>query len=131
MWGIWNFMAPVGFSPLFNGNPYHLLAFFLSTGALSGYGHHLATLPTKPLTGATLIRSGGASGAIFALFAAFCTQYPTAQLGIVFVPFSIAAINMLPAAMVFDLVGMVRGYKFVNNMAHAVSLPEAVTVEPD
>jgi rhomboid-like protein len=121
-WACYNFLIPAGYSPLFQGDPYHLLAFFLSTGTIASYGQHLATLPTSPMSMQTLVRSGGASGALFGAFAVFCMQYPNAQVGIVLVPFSVAAINMLPAAMAFDLWGAVRGFKFTK-MGHAVSFP--------
>lgn len=118
-WACYTFLIPSGFSPLFNGNPYHLFAFYLSTGALSGYGQHLATLPAKASSMAVLTRSAGASGALFGAFAVFCMQFPNAQVGIILLPFSFAAINMLPAAMLFDLVGAIRGFNL--GMGHAVS----------
>lgn len=126
MWACYNFLLPVGYSKLFAGDPYHMLSFFLSTGVLSGYGQHLATIfssQTKALRARAppevFIRCGGASGALFGVFAAFCMQYPNAGVGIIFVPISIAASTMLPCVMAFDLLGMVRGFGL--GLGHAVS----------
>jgi rhomboid-like protein len=121
MWACWNFLLPVGYSPLFEGNPYHTLSFFLSTGVLSGYAQHLSTLLARS-PNALITPSGGASGALFGVFAAFCMQYPDAGVGIIFVPITIAASTMLPVVMGFDLVGAIRGYRGLN-LGHAVSTP--------
>ena len=117
-----NFMTPVGYSRLFEGSPYHTLAFYLSTGVLSGYAQHLATLiPTqKHVIPEVFIRCGGASGALFGILGVFCMQYPTAGLGIMFVPVHFEAQYVLPAILLFDFIGMVRGYSFVK-FGHAVS----------
>lgn len=109
-----------------------MLSFFLSTGVLSGYGQHLATIfssQTKALRARAppevFIRCGGASGALFGVFAAFCMQYPNAGVGIIFVPISIAASTMLPCVMAFDLLGMVRGFGL--GLGHAVSTDRCET----
>ena len=117
-----NFMMPVGYSRLFEGSPYHTLSFFLTTGVISGFAQHWATLITtqKRAIPEIFIRSGGASGALFGVLGVFCMQYPTAGLGLLFVPVHFDALYVLPALMLFDLVGMVRGYSFVN-FGHAVS----------
>jgi len=117
-----NFMTPVGYSRLFEGSPYHTLAFYLSTGVLSGYAQHLATLiPTqKSVIPEIFVRCGGASGALFGILGVFCMQYPTAGLGIMFVPVHFEAQYVLPAILLFDFIGMVRGYTFVK-FGHAVS----------
>lgn len=118
MWACWNFLLPVGYSPLFEGNPYHTLSFFLSTGVLSGYAQHWSTLFARN-PNALITPSGGASGALFGVFAAFCMQYPDAGVGIIFVPITIAASTMLPFVMGFDLVGAIRGYRGLS-LGHAV-----------
>lgn len=122
MWATYNFMPPVGYSRLFEGNPNHTLSFFLSAGVLSGFAQHWSTLITtqKRAVPEIFIRCGGASGALFGILGAFCMQYPNAQLGILFLPFKFEAQYFLPAIMIFDLVGIVRGYSFVN-FGHAVS----------
>jgi rhomboid-like protein len=123
MYFTYNFMAPVGYSQAFEGNPYHVLSFFLSTGVLSGFAQHWATLiPHKRAIPDIFIRCGGASGALLGMLGVFCMQYPTAGLGIMFIPVHFDAQYVLPAIMLFDFVGMVRGYSFVN-FGHAVSIP--------
>jgi rhomboid-like protein len=122
MYCTYNFMIPVGYSRLFEGNPYHMLSFFLSTGVLSGFAQHWATLisPQKRAIPEIFIRCGGASGALLGVLGVFCMQYPTAGLGILFIPIHFDAQYVLPAVLLFDFVGMVRGYSFVN-FGHAVS----------
>lgn len=122
MYFTYNFMIPVGYSHAFEGNPYHILSFFLGTGVLSGFAQHWATLitPQKRVIPEIFIRCGGASGALLGVLGVFCMQYPNAGLGIMFIPVHFDAQYVLPAIMLFDLVGMVRGYSFVN-FGHAVS----------
>ncbi|CAO2654625.1 Nn.00g113580.m01.CDS01 [Neocucurbitaria sp. VM-36] len=122
-----NFMTPVGYSRLFEGSSYHTLSFFLTTGVLSGFAQHWATLipVQKRAIPEIFIRCGGASGALFGVLGVFCMQYPTAGLGILFVPVHFDAQYVLPAIMLFDFIGMVRGYSFVN-FGHAAHLSGAV-----
>jgi rhomboid-like protein len=122
MYATYNFMLPVGYSKAFEGNPYHVLSFFLATGVLSGFAQHWATLirPHRRAVPEMFIRCGGASGALLGTLGIFCMEYPTAGLGIMFIPIHFDAQYVLPAVMLFDLVGMVRGYSFVN-FGHAVS----------
>jgi rhomboid-like protein len=123
MYATYNFMLPVGYSRLFEGNAPHVGAFFLATGVLSGYAQHLTTMFTKNrrIIPEIFIRGGGASGALFGILGAFCMEYPTAQLGILFLPVHFEAQYFFPAVMLFDLVGVIRGYSFVN-FGHAVSI---------
>ena len=130
MYALNNFLVPVGYSPLFEGSPYHTLSFFLSAGVLSGFAQHWSTLiaTQKRAIPEIFIRGGGASGALFGILGVFCTQYPTAGLGIIFIPVHFDAQYVLPAVMLFDLVGMIRGYSFVN-LGHAVStLVDAIII---
>jgi rhomboid-like protein len=122
MYGTYNFMLPVGYSKVFEGNPYHILSFFLATGVLSGFAQHWATLitPQKRAVPEIFIRCGGASGALLGVLGLFCMEYPNAGLGIMFIPVHLDAQYFLPAIMLFDFIGMVRGYSFVN-FGHAVS----------
>lgn len=121
MWACYNFLPPVGYSHLFRGDTHHMLSFFLSAGLLSGFAQHAASSIFKNGRGisSVIVPSGGASGALFAVFGAFCMQYPEQGVGIIFVPFYVDAQYFLPAIMLFDLVGMVRGYSFAN-LGHAV-----------
>jgi rhomboid-like protein len=122
MYATYNFMIPVGYSHAFDGNPHHVLSFFLATGVLSGFAQHWATLitPQRRAIPEIFIRCGGASGALLGILGVFCMQYPHAGLGIILLPFHFEAQYVLPAIMLFDFVGMVRGYSFVN-FGHAVS----------
>jgi rhomboid-like protein len=124
MYATYNFMLPVGYSRVFEGNTNHVLSFFLATGVLSGFAQHWATLitPQKRAIPEALIRCGGASGALLGILGVFCMEYPNAGLGIIFIPVHFDAQYVLPAIMLFDFVGMVRGYSFVN-FGHAVSCP--------
>ncbi|KAF2240949.1 hypothetical protein BU26DRAFT_611160 [Trematosphaeria pertusa] len=126
MWACHNFLPSTGYSRLFEGDPYHTLSFYLSAGLISGYAQHLTTMFARARAGipAIFIPSGGASGALFGVFAAFCMQYPDAGVGILFVPYYMDAQYFLPAIMLFDFVGMVRGYSFVN-FGHAAHLAGA------
>ncbi|PSN62278.1 hypothetical protein BS50DRAFT_141701 [Corynespora cassiicola Philippines] len=123
MWACWNFLLPVGYSRMFEGQPLHTLSFYLSAGLLSGYAQHLSTIFTRQAASAykLWIPSGGASGALFAIFGAFCMQYPHQSVGIVFLPFSFEAQSFLPFVMLFDLIGMIRPYSFAS-LGHAAHL---------
>ncbi|KAF1919686.1 hypothetical protein BDU57DRAFT_512903 [Ampelomyces quisqualis] len=123
MYATYNFMRPVGYSPAFEGNPYSILSFFLATGILSGFAQHWATLisPRKRAIPDMFIRCGGASGALLGILGVFCMEYPDSGLGIMLLPFYFEAQYVLPAIMLFDFVGMVRGYSFVN-FGHAAHL---------
>jgi len=128
MYAAYNFLPAVGYSSLFRGDTNHVISFYLAAGLLSGYAQHVAgavfrqgrTIPPK------FIPSGGASGALFAILAVFCTQYPTSGIGIMFVPYYADAQYVLPAIMLFDLVGMVRGYSFLS-LGHAVCCTGMIT----
>ena len=121
MYAAYNFLPVVGYSRAFRGDTNHVVSFYLAAGLLSGYAQHVAgavftqgrAIPPK------FIPSGGASGALFAILGIYCTQYPNSGIGIIFLPFYADAQYVLPAIMLFDLVGMVRGYSFVN-LGHAV-----------
>jgi rhomboid-like protein len=121
LYAIYNFLPATGYSRLFCGDTNHMLSFFLSTGVLSGLAQHFAsTIFKQGRAYSTFISSGGASGALFAIFGAFCMEYPTQGVGIILVPYYIDAQYFLPIVMAFDLVGMIRGYSFVS-FGHAVS----------
>ncbi|KAF2179996.1 hypothetical protein K469DRAFT_640198, partial [Zopfia rhizophila CBS 207.26] len=121
------FFPPVGYSPLFEGNTYHMLSFYLSAAVLSSYAQHLSTIFSSyaGVVPSVFIRSTGASGALFAVFGAYCMQYPTHPVGIMFLPFSFDAQTFLPCVMLFDLYGMVFGFKTIR-FGHAAHLGGAL-----
>lgn len=121
MYAMANFVPPTGYSKLFRGDTTHMLSFFLSTGVLSGLAQHFAGMFFKhSRINAPFTPAGGASGALFAIFGAFCLEYPTQGVGIILIPYYMEAQYFLPVVMAFDLVGMVRGFPGVN-FGHAVS----------
>lgn len=128
MYALSQFLPVACKTPLFEGNSNHMLAFYLSTGLLSGLADHFSLLlPGSRNSGSSRMwhRAGGASGALFGVLSVFCMQYPTAGLGIVFLPFSIEAQYFLPAVMLFDFVGMIRGYSFLR-LGHGAHLGGAL-----
>lgn len=118
----YQFLPRVGQTRIFRQDTGHMISFYVATGVLAAYAQHVAQSVRKfgrpnPLV---FIPSGGASGALFAVFGVFCAQYPHAGIGLFLIPYYLDAQYMLPAIMLFDFVGMVRGYSFVN-LGHAVS----------
>jgi rhomboid-like protein len=121
MYGVLNFILPVGYAPTFHGDTNHVLSFYLATGILTGYAQHVASVfTTREGIPQRFIRGGGASGALFAMLGVYCASYPDTQLGIIFLP-KFDAQYFFPLVMLFDFVGMVRGYSFAN-FGHAVCL---------
>ncbi|PVH94614.1 rhomboid-domain-containing protein [Periconia macrospinosa] len=124
MWASYQFLPPVGYSKLFRGDTYHITGFLLSAAVLTGWSQHAASTVFKRGF-AKITPGGGFSGALFAVLGAYCMEYPTNKIGIVFLPFSFEAQYFMPAVMLFDFVGMVRGYRFVN-FGHAAHLSGAL-----
>lgn len=120
MWACYQFLPPVGYSRLFRGDTTHLMSFMFSAAAVTGWSQHVASSVFQRGIGRD-IRGGGFSGVLFAILGAFCVEYPTHKLGIMFLPFSFEAQYFFPAVMLFDFIGMVRGYSFVN-FGHGVCL---------
>ena len=121
MYAMHNFLPATGYSSIFRGDTNHMLSFFVASGLISGLAQHVAsTIFTRGRPYSVFIPSGGASGALFAVLGAFCMQYPTTGLGVILIPYYVEAQYFLPAIMLFDFVGMVRGFSFIN-LGHAVS----------
>lgn len=120
-----NFIAAANHTPVFESSPHHIVSFYLAAGVLSTFVQHLATLIPPPAHRKAVpeifVRCGGASGALFAIFGLVCTQFPTAGLKILMLPFRFEAQYVLPALILFDFVGMVRPYKIIN-IGHAAHL---------
>ncbi|GAB0095596.1 Presenilins-associated rhomboid-like protein, mitochondrial [Sergentomyia squamirostris] len=61
----------------------------------------------------------GASGAIMAVLAYVCTQYPDTRLSIIFLPmFTFSAGTAIKCIMGLDLAGLVMGWKIFDHAAH-------------
>jgi len=90
------------------------LAMYLSAGVVSSYFSHAFKIATR-IPGASL----GASGAIMGLLGYFCSIYPNAQLGIIFIPgFSFSADTAIKGIMCLDSVGMAMGWRMFDHAAH-------------
>lgn len=90
------------------------LAFYLAGGVLSSLGGNVFKLLARS-PGTSL----GASGAIMAILGYFCTKYPEAKLGIIFLPnFSFSAGVALKGVMLFDLSGLIFRFKVFDHAAH-------------
>lgn len=90
------------------------LAMYLSGGVVSSLASHAFKVALR-CPGPSL----GASGAIMALLGYFCTQYPNAQLSIVFIPgFSFSADYAIKGIMCLDAVGMAMGWRMFDHAAH-------------
>nr|XP_045614550.1 presenilins-associated rhomboid-like protein, mitochondrial [Procambarus clarkii]XP_045614551.1 presenilins-associated rhomboid-like protein, mitochondrial [Procambarus clarkii] len=90
------------------------VAMYLSGGVISSLASHTFKVVMR-CPGPSL----GASGAIMALLGYFCTQYPNAQLGIVFIPgLNFSADTALKGVMCLDAVGMALGWRVFDHAAH-------------
>ncbi|KAG0702683.1 Presenilins-associated rhomboid-like protein, mitochondrial [Chionoecetes opilio] len=90
------------------------LAMYLSGGVVSSLASH-AFKVARRCPGPSL----GASGAIMALLGYFCTVYPDAQLGIVFIPgLNFSADSAIKAIMCLDAAGMAMGWRMFDHAAH-------------
>lgn len=90
------------------------VAAYLSAGVMSSFTSYLhKTLTRRPAM------SLGASGAILAVIAAMCVQYPDAQLAIVFLPFFTFSAGMaLKAVVALDVAGVFLKWQLLDHAAH-------------
>ncbi|XP_055611124.1 presenilins-associated rhomboid-like protein, mitochondrial [Uranotaenia lowii] len=90
------------------------LGMYLSAGVIASFASHvLKTVTRQP--GLSL----GASGAIMAVLAYVCTQYPDTQLSIIFLPmFTFSAGAAIKVIMGLDLAGVMLGWKVFDHAAH-------------
>lgn len=94
--------------------PEQFLAFYLAGGVVSSFMSNTFKLLTR-----TVGPSLGASGAIMAMLGYFCTKYPDAKLGIVFIPnMPFSADTALKAVMLLDLSGIIFRWKLFDHAAH-------------
>lgn len=86
------------------------VAFYLSSAVVSALvGFALLYLTSLPANRWKQLRipSLGASGAVFACFAASALTFPDSQYNILFIPYNIPASTILPMAAAFDVCGLV------------------------
>lgn len=116
------FAPKVAQSSIFQGNGSHFAAFYLSTGIFSWLGHHLATtLPSRTYRFSRFGPGLGASGVVMAMVGAWGTLYPDGEIGIMFLPGSYSARDMLAAMVVFETFGLFIGIPYVR-FAHGAHL---------
>lgn len=90
------------------------MAVYLSAGVISS----LSSVIVKTVTSSAGL-SIGASGAIMTVLAYVCTQYPTTQLSILFLPMmTFSAGSAIKVIMGIDLAGVLLGWKFFDHAAH-------------
>lgn len=90
------------------------LGFYLSAGVVSSLASYMHKVATRRVA-----MSLGASGAILAVVAALCVQYPDAQLSIIFLPFfAFSASAALKGVLVFDTAGVLLRWRLLDHAAH-------------
>uniref|UniRef100_A0A6B2EGT5 rhomboid protease n=1 Tax=Phlebotomus kandelakii TaxID=1109342 RepID=A0A6B2EGT5_9DIPT len=90
------------------------LGLYLSAGVVSSLASYIYKTGVRQ-AGLSL----GASGAIMAILAYVCTQYPDTQLSIIFLPmFTFSAGTAIKCIMGVDLAGIVMGWKIFDHAAH-------------
>ncbi|XP_076040491.1 presenilin-associated rhomboid-like protein, mitochondrial isoform X5 [Oratosquilla oratoria] len=90
------------------------LAMYLSAGVMSSFASYIFKVGMH-MPGPSL----GASGAIMGLLGFFCTQFPDAQLGIIFLPGVVfSAKTALTGVMCMDACGIAFGWRMFDHAAH-------------
>ncbi|XP_033637678.1 presenilins-associated rhomboid-like protein, mitochondrial [Asterias rubens] len=114
MYVLWSFAPGIGMAL----GKEQFLAMYLSSGvwaSFASYALKVATCKYHP--------SLGASGAIMAVLAAVCTQYPDSRLAIVFLPFiTFSAGSALKFLIGMESMGVVMGWQFFDHAAHLAGL---------
>ncbi|CAF1633161.1 unnamed protein product, partial [Adineta ricciae] len=110
MYVLWSFHEPI--VRMFGKEQF--TAVYLSSGVVSSWLSYVFKAVTK-----TPNISLGASGSIMALLGAVCTQFPDAQLAIIFLPFfTFSAKSALIAMVSFDLLGTIMRWRYLDHSAH-------------
>lgn len=91
--------------------PEQFVGLYLSAGVVSSFASLALRIATKSAAG-----SIGASGALFGIVAYVCMKRPDSEILLFFVP--LAAGNVIKGAMLFDAVGILARWKFVDHAAH-------------
>ncbi|XP_055697019.1 presenilins-associated rhomboid-like protein, mitochondrial [Phlebotomus papatasi] len=87
---------------------------YLSAGVVSSLASYIYKTGVRQ-AGLSL----GASGAIMAILAFVCTQFPDTQLSIIFLPmFTFSAGTAIKCIMGLDMAGLVMGWKIFDHAAH-------------
>lgn len=90
------------------------LAMYLSGGVISSFTSYAFKIATKA-PGFSL----GASGAIMAVIAYVCTQFPHTQLSILFIPgWHFSAESAIQCVILFDLAGIIFRWRLFDHAAH-------------
>lgn len=94
-------------------------------GGLAGAGAYALYEMWQPEKWSSILL--GASGAAFALLAAFALRFPQARLGIMFLPFSVKAQYFVLTLVVYEIFAQVSGISlFGGNIAHMAHVGGAV-----
>mmetsp|Transcript_47964 Transcript_47964/g.150468 ORF Transcript_47964/g.150468 Transcript_47964/m.150468 type:complete len:382 (+) Transcript_47964:4146-5291(+) len=98
--------------------PENFLACYLSAGVLSSLGGMMIKLMTTCTT-----PSLGASGAVLFMASLTALLWPSAQFGIIFLPFiSLPAQTMLLGIVALDISGLVLGWRMFDHGAHLAAV---------
>lgn len=129
-------LPKLGNSYLFGGSALHTAAFYLTTGILSHYPQLLASSYTQsswldqllPGMSSNFVRFCGASGALYAVTAAFCVVDPQAPMSLPMLPIIVSVKTSFACLMAFDIYGLINGTPefFEMNIGHAAHLGGAV-----
>ncbi|KAI1081114.1 hypothetical protein F5B20DRAFT_588643 [Whalleya microplaca] len=128
MFGLLQFTPGVARSSTFEGSGSHLTAFLLSSGIITNLGQHMASIWPRPME--RFAPSLGFSGALMAVLGAWAMTYPNAQVGIVLIPGSWPANQLVAAAALVELVGIFKDLPFLR-WAHAAHFTGVVKFRDD
>ncbi|EGG12058.1 putative presenilin associated, rhomboid-like protein [Melampsora larici-populina 98AG31] len=112
---------------------YHFLAFYLFAGLFAGFASHAFSLVVRAprllrwrqgtsnttVVPTPILPSLGASGAIYGCLTMTALAFPDAQVSLIFLPW--IPINIggaVTGAVLFDLMGVIRNWKFFDHAAH-------------
>ena len=101
------------------------VAFYLGSAVISALvGFGLLYLTSLPVNRWKQLRipSLGASGAVFACFAASALTFPDSQYNILFIPYNIPASTILPMAAAFDVCGLIYNRYRGSPLGHGAHL---------
>jgi len=92
----------------------HFLATYLTGAVISSYASYVYRVVSG-----TAGMSLGASGALFTILGIYGTLMPESEWAIVFLPmYSFTAENGIKGLMLFDLIGMITRWGFLDHAAH-------------